>query len=79
MKLTYQKPAYRHIALDGTTPSSGCSATVNHTRSTCSVPFEDPFEGVMYNVFEGTGACDIDPGNVINQYGGDVNPNLFGS
>ena len=80
MKLTYQSPAYRHVALEGTMPASGCSVTVNHTRSTCSVPVDNPFDGTTYYVFESTGVCNTTPGSdVISQYLGGVNPNLFGS
>lgn len=83
MKLTYQAPAYRHIALDEGTAASGCVVSAPHTSSTCAYTMRAPFRPAL-NVFFSTTVCSTLPGNVPSQYTGSGGSgvdiaNVFGS
>lgn len=84
MKLTYQSPAYRHIALDGGTGASGCEVTNNHTRDSCPwvISVNNPKlpTSININVFNTAGSvCNVSPETAIAQYGMATVSNIFGS
>ena len=84
MKLTYQAPAYRHIALDGTTAASGCTIQAPHDSSSCAYKLgtvEIPIFGTGDRLVFTSTACNILPSDAVEaHYFGDADPsNVFGS
>lgn len=78
MKLAYQKPAYKHIALTEAGGTNNCKFTHNYCWETCPIDMGGGFTIFNSNNCNTT-AGDQNPMFYVCQYEGIANNNVFGS
>ena len=76
MKLAYQKPAYKHIALTEASGTNTCEVTHNYCWTVCPVEL-----GPGFSVFNFPDNCTVQGESSADlcQYDGSPNSTVFGS